>query len=168
VSPQISLWPGVLGRITTLLGALAGVFLVVALVLVVAGVAFRYLLNAPIFGGAELVQFASVGMVMCAIPYCGASDGHIRVDIFDRLLGRTGRLIGEVIYVAAALAVLFFLVTRAWRNTLEAIEYEDATNILDLPIWPMQALIVLGAVIFGAVLIGRLIYLLTDKAHAHE
>lgn len=168
MSPQISVWPGALGRITTWFGAVAGVFLVSVVVLVVAGVVSRYLFNAPIFGGAELIQFASVGMVMCAIPYCGASDGHIRVDIFDKLLGRTGRLIGEVIYVAAAVAVMSFLVRRAWSKTLDAIEYEDATNILDVPIWPMQAFIVLGAVVFGAVLIGHLIYMFNDEAESHE
>ena len=168
MSSSLSVRPRILGRITEWLGALAAVFLVAILVLVAIGVISRYLFNAPIFGGAELIQFASVGMIMCAIPYCGASDGHIRVDIFDALLGRVGRLIGEIVYVATALGVIYFLVGRAWSKTLDAMEYEDATNILNIPIWPMQAFIVLGSVAFGAVLIGHLIHAFSGEVASNE
>ncbi|WP_161489452.1 TRAP transporter small permease [Sulfitobacter sp. EhC04] len=152
--------PRIIGRITLWLGVLSGVFLVAILGMVAAGVVSRYVFNAPIFGGAELVQFASVGMIMCAIPYCGASDSHIRVDIFDSALNRTGRIIGEVIYVVASIAVFSFLIRRAWDKMLDARQYGDATNILNLPIWPMQAFIVLGAVAFSVVLLGQLIHTL--------
>jgi TRAP-type C4-dicarboxylate transport system permease small subunit len=168
MSHAITVWPKIIGRTTFLLGAIASVFLVAILVMVAAGVVSRYVFNAPIFGGAELIQFASVGMIMCAMPFCGASDGHIRVDILDKALGRTGRLIGEVIYVAGAIAVLYFLVRRAWGKAMDAREFGDTTNILNVPIWPMQAFIVVGGVAFAVVLLGHLIHAVKERRFDYE
>ncbi|WP_416915753.1 MAG: TRAP transporter small permease [Roseicyclus sp.] len=119
---------------------------------VFAGVVMRYAFNAPILGANEVLELASVAVVMLAIPYCTVEDGHVRIDLLDGALGRLGRWITEILYRVVGLAVLFFVTRSYFDRTLDAWAYADTTNLLRIPIWPFYGLVLIGMGLFAAIL----------------
>lgn len=122
----------------------AGLCLISMVVVVMLGVVLRYVVGNPLLGVNEIVQLIAVALAMLALPYCTASDAHVRVDLFDRFLGRWGRLFGDLLSRSLSVTALFFLCWQAWDKAADAIEFGDVTNMLSLPLWPIYGAIVLG------------------------
>lgn len=136
--------PGLVDRASFLLAIAAGILLVAMVGVITAGVGARYFLGRPILGINEIVQMNAVALAMLAMPYCTASQAHVRADIFDRLIGRWGRLAGDIVTRLLSIAALSVLVHRSWDKMLDAREFGDATNMLALPLWPFHGLIAFG------------------------
>ncbi|MEF2072941.1 TRAP transporter small permease [Consotaella aegiceratis] len=134
----------VLDLATFFLAAAAGVILVLMVGLVCLSVVLRYFVNAPILGVNEIVQLGAVALVMLAMPWCTDQEGHVRADVFDGLIGHVGRIVGDVGSRVLSASVLGVLVYRSWDKMLDAYEYEDATNMLALPIWPFYGIMAVG------------------------
>lgn len=145
------------GRIDTWLALAASVVLGFMMVFVFVGAVLRYLFNAPILGGNEVLELASVAAVMLAIPYCTVQNAHIRIDLLDRPLGETGRFLTEVLYRLLALPVFWFLVRAYVERMMDAMEYRDVTNLLNLPIWPFYGLVAVGMGLYGLILLGQMV-----------
>ncbi|WP_425053411.1 TRAP transporter small permease [Psychromarinibacter sp. S121] len=137
-------WSVYTGRATLVLGWVAGLLLVLMTALITAAVIMRYAVGQPILGVNEIVQLNAVALAMLALPYATYSGAHVRADIFDPALGRWGRWLADLLTRAVSVGALYFLVTRAWDKALDAREFGDATNMLNLPIWPFYGLIALG------------------------
>lgn len=131
-------------RAAFILAALAAASLLAMVLVIAVGVVSRYLFALPILGSNEIVQLVSVAVVMLALPYCTAKDGHVRVDVFDRMIGRRGRFAGDLLSNGLSIYVLGILALRAAAKAVDAQKYGDATNMLGLPIWPFYALIAGG------------------------
>lgn len=144
-SPTSPARPSFLGRATLALTWVAGAAMVAMILLIVASVFMRYAMHQPMLGSNELIQLASVVLVMAALPYCTFEDGHIRVDIFDRILGRWGRLAGDVVFRLLSMFVLSLLTYRAVLKATDALRWSDSTNMLSLPIWPFYAILAAGS-----------------------
>lgn len=136
--------PSPLDRATNWLLSLAGVGLMFMVVVIAFGVIARYVLGSPILGLNEIIQLTAVVLVMAALPYCTAHDGHVAVDVFDRAIGRWGRFAGDLFTRVATGFVLALLVRRAVFKALDAWEFEDTTNMLRLPIWPFYGILAIG------------------------
>ena len=152
--------PRRLARVFRALAVLSGLLLAGVMLLTIADVAMRYLVSAPIFGAHELTEIAMVALIMLAMPHCGVTRGHIRVDVLDRVLGPLGRFIGDLVSGVVGLTVLGFLLWRTGLKVLDTIEYNDLTNMLTLPLWPVYVLIILGMGGYAAVVAGDLFALL--------
>lgn len=151
--------PAWFGRADTWLATVSALILAFMMMFVVVGAILRYAFNAPIVGGNEVLELASVAIVMLAVPYCTLQDAHVRIDLLDRPLGRTGRALTEVLYRAIAIVVLWFLVTSYLARTRDAQEFEDVTNMLGVPLWPFYALIVFGMGLYGLIMALQLVML---------
>lgn len=152
-------------RSLTFLSATAlGVLLVVTF----ASVIMRYFFNAPILGSNEIIQLASVVLVMLALPGAAQRSMHIRVDVFDRLIGPIGRLIGDVLARVLSVYLLGVLAWRAFGKLQDAAEFGDTTNMLQIPLWPFYGLLVLGAVLYALVLVIQLIDIIRTGAARDE
>jgi len=136
---------------------LGGVVLFAVMCLVSIAVFYRYVLNQPILGDAEIVQIGMSLIVMLAIPYTTLTGKHIRVDILDHRIGAIGRFMGDIFARAVGAYVLFLLIGKTWQKTLDAIEYEDVTNMLEIPVWIAYGAITLGMGLYVLVLIAQLI-----------
>jgi TRAP-type C4-dicarboxylate transport system permease small subunit len=156
-------WSRALGQATLALTWLAGVAMVAMIALIVASVFMRYAMRQPMLGSNELIQMTSVVLVMLALPYCTFTDGHIRVDILDKIMGRWGRLIGDLIYRLTSIFVLSLLTYRATIKGLDALKWGDNTNMLSLPIWPMYTVLALGSALCVLVLVGQTILVITER-----
>ena len=134
-----------LDRVTLWLAWLAGLALIFMVVIISTGVMLRYVFGTPLLGLNEINQLTAVVLVMAALPYCTLHNGHVGVDVFDNAIGAVGRLLGDVVSRLLSGFVLSVLVWRAALKALDAWEYEDATNMLDLPVWPFYAVLGIGA-----------------------
>lgn len=135
---------------------LAGLVLVSIMILVSVAVYRRYVLNDPILGDTEFVEIGMSLVVMMAMPFVTLKSEHIRVDILDPYLGNIGRFFGDVFARLASCFVLVLLIRKTWDKTLEAIEYEDVTNMIELPVWIPYGIITLGFSLVVLVLAGQL------------
>lgn len=137
--------------------------MVAMVIIIVASVFMRYAIRQPMLGSNELVQMTSVVLVMMALPCCTFTEGHIRVDILDNIIGRWGRLIGDLVYRLTSIFVLGLLTYRAGLKGLDALKWGDNTNMLSLPIWPMYAVLALGSALCVLVLLGQVILVITER-----
>ena len=149
--------PAWFGQVNMWFATLSAIVLAFMMVFIFAGAVLRYAFNAPISGGNEILEMASVAIVMLAVPYCTTQDAHVRIDLLDNALGRVGRLLTEILYRLIAVVVLWFLVKSYVARTLDAREYEDVTNMLDIPLWPFYGLIVFGMGLYGIILAVQLV-----------
>lgn len=145
-----------LDRANLFLALAAGISLLFMVVLIAAGVVLRFAFALPILGINEIVQLTSVAVVMLALPWATAEGAHVRVDVLDHAIGRTGRFAGDVLSRGLSAFVLSVLVWRAGLKALDAARYGDATNMLALPIWPFYAILAAGMALCVAVLLGQL------------
>ncbi|SNR82282.1 Tripartite ATP-independent transporter, DctQ component [Puniceibacterium sediminis] len=104
----------------------------------------RYGFGRPMLGVNEIVQLTAVALVMCALPYCSSRGNHVGVDVLDRAIGAWGRLIGDILSRCLAGFTLGVLCQRATYKALDALEYDDISNMLGLPIWPFYAILAAG------------------------
>lgn len=148
--------PTIVDRVNGVLIGVAGACLLFMVIVIAIGVVMRFAFAMPILGSNEIVQLTAVALVMLALPYCTASEGHVRVDVLDDVIGPWGRFVGDVISRGLSLVVLGVLVWRAVFKTGEAFRYGDATNMLQLPIWPFYALICVGVTLAAIALLVQL------------
>lgn len=137
-------WARSVDRATKALSALAGISLLFMVAVITVSVLARYLFDNPITGSDEIVQMTGVALIMFALPHATLNGAHVRVDIFDHVLGRFGRLAGDVLARLLSGFVLVILVSRAWDKMLDAYEYADTTNMLSLPVWPFYGILAAG------------------------
>lgn len=146
-----------ISRADVWLATIAAIVLAGMMVFVFAGAILRYAFNAPIPGGNEVLEMASVAAVMLAVPYCTTQEAHVRIDLLDNALGRVGRAVTDALYRVIGIVVLWFLTKSYIARSMDAYEYEDLTNMLDIPIWPFYALIVFGMGLYGLILAAQLV-----------
>ena len=96
-------------------------------------------------------------VVMLAMPYVTLRGEHIRVDILDRFLGSYGRYLGDVFARLVSCFVLYLLITKTWAKTLDAHEYGDVTNMIEIPVWIAYGAITIGFGLTLLVLVGQLL-----------
>ena len=155
-----------LDRVTLWLAWLAGLALIFMVVIISTGVMLRYVFGTPLLGLNEINQLTAVVLVMAALPYCTLHTGHVGVDVFDNAIGAVGRLLGDVVSRLLSGFVLSVLVWRAALKALDAWEYEDATNMLDLPVWPFYAVLGIGAALCVLIFAVQLIDILKRGGRA--
>ncbi len=131
-------------------------------------VALRYLFSAPVYGGLEISESAMVALVMLSMAHCGATGAHVRVDILDGLLGEVGRRVSDVVTGSISVVVLWFLVRRSWFKTLDAHEFGDVTNFLQIPLWPYYALIAFGMGAYALVVVFQVFCAVTGTGYGRD
>lgn len=142
------------------LAMLAGASLVAMMALVFVAVILRYVAGMPLLGVNEIVQLLSVAVVMLALPWCTDAGAHVSVDVLDQAIGRWGRFVGDLMSRALSVWVLCVLVARAWAKVLDAREFGDATNMLQLPIWPFYAMLAAGIALCALILVVQALLIL--------
>lgn len=145
--------PRALHRLARALAEAGGLVVLLMMLVSVADVVLRYVFNAPLASGYEIVQFAMVLVVYSGIAWCGVAGGHVSIDFLGTLLDRPGaRWINVLVRLAGG---LLFLVV-AWETAGTAIgAWRDAasSNMLRIPYWPFHGAVAVGAALFAAVLL---------------
>jgi TRAP-type C4-dicarboxylate transport system permease small subunit len=129
--------------------ALASVWVLFIVALVSADVIGRAAFNAPLPGVPEIVRFSIVGMVWLQMAYTLRSGNHLRTTLF---LGRMPPVAQRAVLIANSVIGIGLFVLIAWLGWIEfgksweigAFEGEHPVRI---PVWPVWAILVGGAVL---------------------
>ena len=152
-----------LNRIAWSFAILGGLCATAVALMVVASIAGRATVNAPIPGDVELTQFGIALTISLCLPWCQVQGSNIMVDFFtQRLPARQIRGLDAV--GAILLAVMAMLLS--WRTAVGAVgarEVFEATMILDLPMWWVYALLAPGLALTALVALVQAGLLMTGR-----
>ena len=139
------------------LATFAAAVLAIMMFLMAADVIGRYLFNAPISGGLELVEFMMAIIVPIGIAYCAFNRSHVSVDmIVDRFPARLRRILDSL----TTLVSIVFIGILCWQNILNVIETYNSkmtSAVLKLPSYPFTVPVALGMGIFAVILAVHLV-----------
>jgi TRAP-type C4-dicarboxylate transport system permease small subunit len=108
-------------------------------VMVVVSITLRALTTRPIPGDVELTQFGVALAISLALPWCQLHGANIIVDFFTQKLRERGLRVLDGI---GCLLIAIMCALLAWRTSVGAIsvrEAQEASMILDLPMWWVYA-----------------------------
>ena len=142
----------VLGGGVRMLAVASGVMLLALMVLTVVAVTLRKL-NYPIVGTQDLSEAGLITVVFFAMAYSGWTGGHIAVDLISGVLPGNGlRILDAVVRFCCG---AFFVVV-AWqsvRQGLDALEFGDGFNLIDMPHFPFFFVVAFGSGLYALVLL---------------
>lgn len=150
----------VLNRFYQCAGALAAVFMIGTLVMVLAGVLGR-LLNFDLRGTDSYAGFCMAASFFLALAYTLNRGEHIRVTlVLQHLEKRIGRAVDigcHAIGVFVTCALAWFSIRLVWQSHT----FNDVSQGMDAtPLWIPQLAMAIGATILAIALLDRLIMLL--------
>jgi len=142
----------VLDRVILGLALVAGGVLMGLAVFTVVAAMMRYLFNAPIECALDYSKMALVVVLFLAVAYCGRSGGHVAVDLFVNMLGKGAARRIEIAVKILSSAVFAVLAWQSHRAALDAIEYMEATDTMNIPHAPFLWVVAFGSVLYSLVL----------------
>ncbi len=128
-------------KVESLTNFVAGIVIMGLMFLGVAQVLGRKLLNMPVPGYVDLVEFAMVVFAFLAISYCQKLGSHVRMElIIGRFHGRAHWLL-EIIGMLIAVFIVAVLMYYSYAHFLRAWTIGDSSIDLELPIWPSKLIV---------------------------
>ena len=134
------------------MAVVGGAVLLCLMALTVVAVTLRKF-NDPILGTQDLSEAGLTIVVFFAMAYSGWTGGHIAVDLIGNFVSQ--RRLATVDATVRIACGLFFLVA-AWQSLsqgLDALEFGDGFNLLDIPHYPFYFVIAFGSLVFACVLV---------------
>ncbi|WP_319825972.1 TRAP transporter small permease [Thalassovita sp.] len=119
---------------SALLAFLIGVFVFVS-------ASMRYVFGAPLDFSDELVALMFVSSAFLALPYAARRGINIRLDILVRRLSAPvqGKL--QVITGIVTIVIFTAFAVAAVEDIAMAIEFEEVTDVAEVPVYPFKALV---------------------------
>ncbi len=142
-------------RVLRALALAAGAVLLGLLALVLVDVVMRYVLRLPFLGAYEMTEIAMVLIVFLGLAYCGATGGHVAVDVLAPVLDRPAL---RWVAVATHLAGAGLMALVAWqtaRYAMGSIARGEATNMLKIAKYPFELVAAAGIAVFAVVLLAQ-------------
>lgn len=139
-------------------GWLAGISLAAMMLITVADVVLRAMLNKPIRGTLEIVELLLACTFFLALPAAFLRDEHIVVDVVDGMAPRWLPLLKRIAGVIAVV-VMALMAWQGWIAAHDTLVFNDVTSDLALPrIWywiPVLAGMIGGGLAAAAMLFRR-------------
>lgn len=137
------------------LNRIAGMILFLMMLLTLADVLLRKLLNQGILGALELSEFMMVALVFCALALAEIEDRHVRVDLIaGGIPARAGKLWTALLQGFSALLMGAIAIS----SFLYALTIQTASEIspdLGLPRYPLILVAALGCALLCLVMLLR-------------
>jgi C4-dicarboxylate transporter, DctQ subunit len=136
-------------RIEDVCAGIAGLLIAMAMMLTVAEVLSRKLLNAPLPGIIDTFNLGMAAVAFLGAAQCQRMGGHIRMELFvRRLSGRTLWCV-ESVMTLIALGFVSAVGLASAKGVVRAHQIGDSTMDLLLPVWPSKALITLALAVLA-------------------
>jgi len=129
------------------------VALVGMMFLITVDVSLRKILNMPILGSYEVVQYMMVVTIGFGMAYCGLHRGHINVDLVIDRLPRRARTIMGCITGFLSLAVSIIVVWQAFVYVLQLKQGLKISPVLLIPVYPFAGIVAFGLALYAIVLL---------------
>ncbi len=134
-------------RVETALALAAGTTIFLLMLLSVAQILGRKLLNMPVPGFIDWVEQAMAVFAFLGVAYTQRLGGHIRMDILVGQLKGRALWLAEFVSTLLMLALTLALTVGAWRHFLRAFDFgsplwsRDSSIDIALPLWPAKLLV---------------------------
>lgn len=138
------------GALIAVLAAVGTGWILFLMALICADVLSRWILNAPILGVAEMVQFSIVGIVFLQLPQTLRVGGLTRADaLYARLLSRAPRAAHalQLVYDLVGAALFTIILVTTWPLAEQAFanrEFYGSTGVVQIPTGPLKSIIIVG------------------------
>lgn len=119
-----------INRISNVLAILSYVGYGAMILLTVADVLLRYLLNSPILGSAEIVQYMLLIAIFSSFALTQTEHGHIQVTMFLRLFPRRVMFLAYAFMELLSTAIWAFFAYAVARQARYAMQMGYVTSIL--------------------------------------
>ena len=132
---------------------IAGAFgLTVLTGLIVVDVTLRYVFNSPIFGAQDISTLALIVIVAGSIPYAARTGMHVFVEILDKVLGKFGCRLADIIVRVIACGVVSTLTLLLIHGAKEVEEFAETTPLLELSFGPFYLALAVGFGFYALIL----------------
>ncbi|ENM5788765.1 TRAP transporter small permease [Vibrio mimicus] len=132
------------------LGSLAALSLFLMMVVTFIDVMSRNMLNAPILGATEMIEVLLAIMVFMAFPLVSWQEENICVDLLDSYFPNKWIGLRQIIINLICACSLILVAITNWKLAERSLEYEEVTEILELPLGYVTYLISITGFIGGA------------------
>ncbi|OPY05654.1 MAG: Tripartite ATP-independent periplasmic transporter [Syntrophaceae bacterium PtaB.Bin038] len=134
-------------------GRIGALLILAMMALISYDVFLRYILNDPMLGAHELVEYMLLMCFFLFLTDCWNASTHVRMGIvYERMTG--GARKAADVFVGAAGALLFgFMAFKIWEELLYALEAGQVSSELLMPIWPFKIVALICLVLFVAQLL---------------
>lgn len=130
-----------LGHLETALTLFAALCIFALMLLGVAQVLGRKLLNLPVSGYIDIVEFVMAVFAFMGAAYCQRLGAHVRMEILLQNLKGRPLWILEALATVVALGVIGVIIVYAWDHFVRAYEFGDSTIDIELPLWPSKLIV---------------------------
>lgn len=149
----------IIHKAASALAVVGGVAIIGMMVLIVADVAMKYLLNDPIDGTTAVVAaYFMVALVFLPLAFVTLTGGHLFVELFTQKLSKRQRrplfTLNAMLTLVYLLFIIVFTAMEAMRRTVEGEAWETAADLM--AVWPSRWLLPVGLAAMTAVVVMKL------------
>lgn len=148
---QVALWGG-------------GSMLLGLMGLTVVDVGLRYIFNAPLLGARDVAKLMLVVMVALSVAYSARTGGQVIIAFFSRRMGPRLATWTEAGARLVVLVMLVILTRQLWLAGQNAARFGEASMALGIPFRPFYTILAAGMLLYAAVLVVELLFILRGRA----
>ena len=128
-----------------LLNYISLTIVVFMMVLTVGEVICRYAFDYPIPGHHEMVELCVPALAFLGIAYLQRQGGHINIDVLLDNLNEKLRYLIECFFLLLGFSIFVLILIATFKNSMQAYSMEEATETLQIPMWPFRISITVGS-----------------------
>ena len=136
-----------LSKVENLFAFLAAICIFGLMLLGIAQVLGRQLFDMPVPGYIDFVELSMVTFAFLAVAYCQRLGGHVRMDLFVRMVHGRTRWLLEFVTTTAPIFLVMVLIYFGWTHFVRAYEFGDSTIDMELPTWPSKIVVPISFVV---------------------
>lgn len=107
----------------------------------IAQVLGRQLFDVPVPGYIDFVELSMATFAFLGIAYCQREGGHVRMDLFVKMIKGRSHWVVELTSTLLPLALVGVLVYYSWDHFMRAYDSGDSTIDMELVVWPSKLLV---------------------------
>ena len=135
-----------LGGIVRAANLISAVCVLILMVLVIADIFGRYLLNSPVPMTYEVGSFLMVFVVFLGLAYTQRMKAHIRVEFFTLRLSERARAALDIVASGLGLLLYAIITYQSFVWALASWRVGDyVSGLVNIPRWPSQFMVPLGS-----------------------
>lgn len=162
MTATISAASGVTRWLRSGIAAICAVLLLAMMLLTMADVLGRYLMNAPVKGATELTELMLAAVIFIGLPAASLDRDHIYVDVLTARLSGWLQVVLEKAVALVSSGILGVVAWRLWKIGDQIAGYGGTTPTLKLPLAPLAYGV---AVLCGAAAVITLVQILGKRGH---
>ena len=143
-----------------------GALLILAMTALISyDVFLRYVLNEPMLGAHEMVEYMLLTCFFLFITDCWNASTHVRMSIvYEKMTGGVKKAADAFIGISGAL-LFGVMALKIWEELSYALEVDQVSSELLMPVWPFKLVALLCLVLFVSQLAMSTVIPLESKKH---